>query len=386
MKITDLRAIRPFIAAALIILLAGTAAAADVDVERVRDYLEQVRRDTGVPGISIAVSLQGRIILSEGVGWAELENRVKADGRTVHNIGSVSKAMAVTAVMQLVQRGEVRLDDPIQKYAPYFPEKSHPVTIEHILTHTSGIRHYRNGEFGWNNLMEKQHFTKLEEAVAHFKDDPLLFEPGTLWSYSSHACNLLQAVIEKASGRKFEDYLILNVWEPAGMLASAFDRPTRIIPRRGRGYDRDLKGRLHNTRYVDPSYKYAGGGMISTVEDLCRFGAALNHGRLMNPETQALMLRVRIDPVLEYRPDKEPRRRDFKQALIWRIGEMDGYRVIHHGGSVKGTRTQLFIFPDPDLVVALIANSAMDTVPPSRAIARMLLAEWREVRAAPTRK
>jgi CubicO group peptidase (beta-lactamase class C family) len=135
---------------------------------------------------------------------------------------------------------------------------------------------------------------------------------------------------------------------------------------------------LRNTEYVDPSYKYAGGGMLSTVEDLCRFGSALFGGRLLKPETLALMERVRIDPVLEYVPGKDPRRRDFKQALIWRVGTLDGYRLIHHGGSVKGTRTQLFIFPEIDLVVALIANCPMDTLPPTRALARKILAGLRD--------
>jgi len=371
------RIFRSFLIAALMTATCVPIPAAEpaVDARQVRMFLEQMRNETGAPGISVAVSSGGRIILSEGVGLAELENRIPATGATVHNIGSVSKTLAVVGIMRLVELGLVKLDDPIRRYAPYFPIKSHPITIEHILTHTSGIRHYKPGEFGKNNLLEKQHFTKLEEAVAHFKDDPLLFEPGTLWSYSSHACNLLQAVIETASGVGFEDFLMLQIWEPAGMLSTSFDVPNRIVHHRGRGYDRDRRGRLRNTRYVDPSYKYAGGGMLSTVEDLCRFGIALNRGGLLKPETTALMLRVRLEKVLEYRKDRDPRPRDFEQALIWRISQLDGHKLVHHGGSVKGTRTQLFIFPDRDMVVALIANSGIDTLPATRALARLFLAK-----------
>lgn len=366
----------PIILAALFVAAQTTALPAEeaaVDACQVRRYLEQVRHETGAPGISVAVARRGRIILSEGVGMAELENRVPATGKTVHNIGSVSKTMAVVGVSRLIEQGLVKLDDPIQKYAPFFPEKSHPVTIESILTHTSGIRHYKDGEFGPGNLMEAAHFNKLEDAISHFKDDPLLFEPGSFWSYSSHACNLLQAVVENASGLGFEEYLRRNIWEPAGMLSTAFDVPSRIVHDRGRGYDRDRQGRLRNTRYVDPSYKYAGGGMLSTVEDLCRFGSALNQGRLLKPETMALMHRVRVDPVMEFRKGKDPLRRNFKQALIWRLSQLDGHRLIHHGGSVKGTRTQLFIFPELDVVVALIANTGMNTEPPTRAISRLVL-------------
>ena len=239
----------------------------------------------------------------------KLENLTPADGKTVHNVASVSKVMATVAVMQLVEKGLVGLDDAIQKYVPSFPKKRKPVTLRHILTHTSGIRHYKNGEFGPYGLREMRRFTDIEEAMQHFSEDPLLFEPGSYWMYSSHAFNLLQGVIEKASGLGFEEYMKRNVWEPAGMLASSFDVPERIVHKRGQGYVRNDEGILEHPRYADVSYKYAGGGMLTTVDDLVRLGIALNNGTLLEPETVKAMYTVQVV------------RRRFTISAEWRSGK-----------------------------------------------------------------
>ena len=148
------------------------SAQAQVDAETIENHLEQLRLSTGAPGISLTVAIRGEVVYSGGVGYAELENLTPADGKTVHNVASVSKVMATVAVMQLVEKGLVDLDDVIQKYVPSFPGKQKPVTLRRILTHTSGIRHYKNGEFGPHGLREMRRFTDIEEAMQHFSDDP----------------------------------------------------------------------------------------------------------------------------------------------------------------------------------------------------------------------
>lgn len=341
----------------------------------VEDYMEQVRYMTGVPGISVAVAVKGEMVFSKGVGYAELENRTPATGSTVHNVGSVSKVLATVAVMQLVESGKVGLDDIIQKYVPSFPEKKTRINLRRILTHTSGIRHYKRGEFGPYGLRELRRFDDIEEAMKHFCDDPLLFEPGEFWSYSSHAFNLLQGVIEKASGLKFEDYMVRNIWEPAGMLQSSFDVPERIVHKRGHGYVRDERGVLVHPRHIDVSYKYAGGGMLSTVEDLVRFGTALNDGTLLEPETVTTMYTVVVDPVVQFRADEEPVEASFKQALGWRIDtDVQGRAYINHTGTVRGTRSFIMNYPEYGLVLALQANGVpFDSRKHGAAIAQMFL-------------
>lgn len=340
-------------------LCSATTLWAQTDVQSVLPYLERVRGETGAPGISVAVAEGGQVVFSGGVGHAELDNRTPADGATVHNVGSVSKVLAAVAVMHLVEQGKVSLDDRIQRYVPSFPEKRGPITLREILTHTSGIRHYRDGEFGPHRLRSMQHFDDFTEAIKHFTEDPLLFEPGEYWSYSSHAFNLLQGVVETASGIGFEAYMQTYVWRPAGMLSSSFDVPDRIVYKRGRGYVQNSNGALVNSRYEDVSYKYAGGGMLSTVEDLVRFGMAINDGSLLEPETVAQMHAVHVDPVIQFVVDGEPRELPFKQALGWDVQtDAQGRSYISKTGTVRGTRSVVINYPDNGLVVALQANIA----------------------------
>ncbi|MBI4538999.1 MAG: beta-lactamase family protein [Gemmatimonadetes bacterium] len=333
--------------------LGGTNAAA------IRAWMEQVRDENGLPGLSVAVATDGRIVFSDGVGYAELDNRLPATGGTVHNVGSVSKVIAAIPIMQLVEQGKVALDGPIQRYVPYFPEKGKAITLRQVLTHTSGIRHYKDGEFGPYRLQEMIYFESFEESTRRWRDDPLVFEPGTYWMYSSYAFNLLHGLVESVTGIGFEAYLRRFVWEPAGMLSTQFDVPSRIVHNRGRGYERNQRGILVNTDYADVSYKYAGGGILSTVEDLVRFGTALNDGTLLKPETVADMYRVQIGPVVKaFSARGEPQPLNFGQALAWRVQtDRQGRRFTSHTGTVKGTRTYVGNYPDLNIVVALQANA-----------------------------
>ncbi|HEY6136717.1 MAG TPA: serine hydrolase domain-containing protein [Thermoanaerobaculia bacterium] len=215
------------------------------------DYLHDIWKSSGTPGISVAVAVKGEIVYAEGAGMAELENQVPATPQTVWNIGSVSKVITAVAVMQLVERGQVSLDDPIQKYVPEFPVKPEgTITIRHLLTHTSGIRHYERGDFPGTPDNENTRPSTWIEGLKIFAGDPLQFAPGTRYLYSSYAVNLLQGVVERASGQPFEQYLAENIWRPAGMAATTFDVPTRIVPRRARSY-RIVSGAPVNYFYND---------------------------------------------------------------------------------------------------------------------------------------
>ncbi len=364
------------LASLLLLASALCIAGSPVDPQQVLDYLERVRIESDVPGLSAAVALDGEIVFSGGVGYAELDNRTAQTGRTVHNIGSVSKVLAAVALMQLVERGKVDLDATIQTYLPYYPEKSKPVTVRRILTHTSGTRHYRNGEFGEHRVNSLRQYESFEEATKIWRDDPLLFEPGSHWLYSSHAMNLLHGIIETAAGESFEDYMRRHVFTPSAMLASQFDVPDRIILNRGHGYVEDDKGRYRHAFNENTSYKFAGGGMLSTVEDLVRFGHAVNAGVLLEPETVKLMHSSQLAPsVKRFVPGGEAQERDFEQALAWRIlTDEQGRKFPSHGGSVKGAKTFLANYNDYGLVVAVQGNeNGFNPQGPALAIAQMLL-------------
>ena len=365
------------LATAVVLTMPAGVVAQRVAHEQLIDYMQQIRDENDLPGLSVAVAVDGEIVFSGGVGYAELDNRTPATGRTVHNVGSVSKVLSVVGLMQLVEQGKVDLDATIQTYMPYYPEKEFPITVRQILTHTSGIRHYNGVGFGPYGLLAFRHYDTFEEATKLWRDDPLLFQPGTAWMYSSFAQNLQQGIVEAASGEDFESYLKRHVFEPAGMLATQFDVPSRIVQNRGHGYVRDEAGRLVHPPPEDPSYKYAGGGILSTAEDLVRFALAINEGRLLGAESVAEMYRLQIDPsIREGRTmSGETFPLEHEQGLAWFMRrDQAGRRYASHTGTVKGTRSFLGNFADYGVVVALQANVLpFDSLKYGEAIAQMFL-------------
>jgi CubicO group peptidase (beta-lactamase class C family) len=312
--------------------------------QRVVRMLEQTRAAAHAPAISAAVVVNDRLVWSGGVGQADLENEVPATGQTVYRVASISKPIAATAVMQLVEQNKVSLDDPIQEYVPTFPTKGDtPLTVRHVLTHTSGIRHYKPGEF-----LNHRRFHGLERAIEIFKDDPLLFAPGEKMSYSTYAFNLMAGVVETASEMDFEEYMTRHVYQKAGMTSTHFEHLDQIVPHRARGYitvGRDKQ--IRNAPYADLSIKWAGGGMISTAEDLARFHIAMNDGKLLKAETMQAM----------YTPARLNNGKPIGFGLAWRVRtDRQGVQWVYHSGGSTGATTFLLRCPERSLAVALLCN------------------------------
>jgi len=170
--------------------------------------------------------------------------------------------------------------------------------------------------------------------------------------------NLLQGVVEKASGMPFEAYMRENVWGPAGMDATQFNIPERVVRNRARSYERGDDGAVRNVLYGDLTYKFASGGMMSTAEDLVRFASALNAGRLMKTETRAQMWSSQIPGVLEWRANAEPRKMEGEQGLMWRLNkDAAGRSYVSHSGAVQHFHSCLIDYPERQLVVAVLENS-----------------------------
>lgn len=330
----------------------------------------ELRRTTRAPSVSAAVACGGKIVFSRSAGFADLESATLATPETVYNIGSVSKLITAVAVMQLVEGGKVGLDDPIQKYVPSFPDKGAPITVWHLLTHTSGIRHYRIHDFPGVNWEENHHpYASLVEAIGTFKDDPLLFRPGRYYFYTSYGVNLLQGVVEAAGGMSFEEYLRQHVWHPAAMTSTALDVAGRQVAHRARGY-RLKKGKLVPTSAVDVSYKYAGGGMLSTAEDLVRFGVAINQGKLLGPQARAQMFAPQLPVVHRFRADGPPATERFKQGLLWRlVHRPNGRTFVYECGTFNGFNTCLLDYTAEDMVVAMALNLEAGGLKPAEALA-----------------
>ncbi len=294
-----------------------------------------------VTGASVAISEGGRLQFQAGFGESDIENKVRATPETVYRLASISKVITATAVMQLVEQGKIDLDADIRTYVPEFPDKGKVVTVRHLLTHTSGVRHYKLGE-----LDNTSPFATVTASLNRFINDPLLHAPGEKETYSTYAFNLLARAVETQGGRFFREYLKENVFDKARMAASGLEVQAEIVPNRARGYL--LKGdRTVNCEFADISYKWAGGGMFSTAPDMCRFGDALLSGSLLKAQTFASMM----EP--QKLGDGKPLP---TRGLSWALGNFRGSRAIAHGGAQQGTKTFLLIVPNTKTVIAVLTN------------------------------
>jgi len=192
---------------------------------------EEIARQN-LPGLSFAVAVTGQLRYAKAFGLADMENAVPVKNTTVFRTASIAKPMTATAVMQLAEKGKLDLDAPIQKYCAAFPEKPWPITARLILGHLSGIRHY--GKPGESTGTE--HYFTITDSLKIFKDDALLFEPGTKFNYTTFGYSVLGCAVEGASGTSYDDYMLESVFRPAGMNHTRPDDLFTIIPDRARGY------------------------------------------------------------------------------------------------------------------------------------------------------
>jgi serine beta-lactamase-like protein LACTB, mitochondrial len=314
-----------------------------------------------IPGLSVAVVTDNQLRWSNGYGLADVENFVPAKSSTVYRLGSISKPITATVVMQLVERGKLDLNAPVQKYCPAFHQKQWPVTSRELLGHLGGVRHYNEKE----RVEYTTHFDSVASGLSVFKDDPLIAEPGTQFHYSSFGYNLLGCVVEGASGQSFADYIRQNIFVPAGMDHMQVDNVFALIPNRARGYAKDKDGNLENSELMDSSYKIPSGGLCSTAVDLVRFAIAIEASKLVKPETLAEMF-------------TSGKTRDGKETgygFGWGIGELDGTRMVAHGGGQSGVSTHLLLLPDKGIAVAVMCDlEEADVSRLTRSIAEILLA------------
>jgi serine beta-lactamase-like protein LACTB, mitochondrial len=296
-----------------------------------------------IPAMTVAVALGGQVIYSKGFGQADIENGVPADSQTLIRTGSIAKPLSAVAAMTLVEAGKLDLDAPVQKYCPAFPQKQWPITTRELLAHTSGIRHYKEDETD-----NTRHYANLADGFSIFAADPLLFEPGTKYSYSTYGYSVAGCVIEGASGEKFFNYLQEHVLAPAGMAHTFVDDIYTIVPHRARGYQ-FKDGKVENAGLMDSSYKIPGGGLVSTAEDIVRFDSALMEGKILKAETLKLMWTPTGVPTLQ---NGKPS----SYGIGFFILTVDGQQYVSHSGGQQGTSTDMAMLPDKKFAAAVFAD------------------------------
>jgi CubicO group peptidase (beta-lactamase class C family) len=242
-----------------------------------------------LPGHAGAVGRDSQIVYSGAAGLADLASGRKVGPTTRFRIYSVSKSIGATSAMLLVESGQLDLDAPISRYLPSLPAALRAITVRQILAHRSGVRHYRSGE--WASVSDFN-CAAPQQALPDFVNDPLLFEPGSGYQYTTFGYVLLSAVLEAAAGQPFDQLMRERFFQPAGMSATAIEGRPVAGHESASFYDRSDVGEFSPTAGIDASCKYLGGGLVSTAEDLVRFGLALLDGRLVSAESLAQMLSI----------------------------------------------------------------------------------------------
>ncbi len=338
-----MRPVKAFLPFALILLIIACNPYSQ-KIEEAEKFILQLKEKGETAGLAVAVSVDSTIIFSKGFGIANLEQQVPAtSNKTKFRIGSVSKALTSAAIGKLFYEGKIDLDKPVQEYVPYFPEKRWPTTVRQVGGHLAGIRHYRDNEF-----MLAKHFDTVREGLDIFMYDTLLSAPGERYKYSSYGWNLMSAVVEGASGENFLDYMDENIFRPLKMDNTIADINDSIIVNRSGFYSMD-DGNIINAPYVDNSYKWAGGGFISTMEDIVKFGNAMLYNKIFPEKIKDTLTTTQLTNSGD----------ETGYGIGWGTGTNKfGREFYGHGGGSVGGCGNFIVFPEEKLVIAYFTNDS----------------------------
>jgi len=285
---------------------------------------------------SALVARDGKVLLSKGYGFANLEWDVANSPASKFRLGSITKQFTAACILLLEERGKLKVDDPVKKYMADAPAAWDKVTIFNLLTHTSGIPSFTGfPDYRSTEAIE----TTPAKLVARFRDKPLEFQPGEKWNYSNSGYVLLGYLIEKISQQSYSDFVQENIFNPLGMKDSGYDSNSAIILHRASGYAPSAKGTIH-AGYIDMSIPFSAGALYSTTEDLLRWEQGLMGGKLLSAASLAKMT--------------TPFKNDYAFGLA--VHAVNGHKVIEHGGGIEGFNTEIAYYPEDKLTVVVLAN------------------------------
>ncbi len=336
-------------------------------VTRVEEYMQAQARVNRFSG-SVLLARQGTPIVAKGYGWANAEWEIANTPQTKFRIGSVTKQFTSMAVMQLQERGRLKVQDPICNYVTPCPDAWKPVTIHHLLTHTSGIPSYTDSPNYVKTMMVPK---TVDEMVAGFRDLPLEFEPGSQFKYDNSGYFLLGVLLEKVTGKKYEDVLREQIFAPLGMKDTGYDRSDVILSRRATGYAR-RGSEIVNAPYLDMVQPFAAGALYSTVEDLLKWDQALYTDTLLPAAARTALF--------------TPFKSDYAYGWTVRAPSPQNFehRQIMHGGGINGFSSMIIRLPDDRVTAIVLANNQQS--PTGRIAADMLAISFGRPYQAPVER
>ncbi len=328
----------------MVILLAASTTFAQTKAAKIDALVQQYVANRQFNG-SVLVAEKGQVIFKKGYGMANMEWNIPNAPDTKFRLGSITKQFTAMLIMQLVEKGKLKLSGKVTDYLPDYPKANgDKITIHHLLTHTSGIPNYTSFPKFFETVSREP--VTPESFIKRFDSMPLDFEPGTKFSYSNSGYFLLGVLIEKVTGKSYADVLTENILKPAQLANTGYDLFSPILPKRATGYEKKNGGYV-NSPYLDMTIPYAAGSMYSTVEDLYRWDQALYTDKLLSASGKATMYIPFLDGY----------------AYGWgvrnaKIGQLkDSLLLIEHTGGINGFNTIISRLPKDKQLVVLLNNT-----------------------------
>ena len=256
---------------------------------QIESWAIEFKEKYNLTGLQLSISKNRNNIFSNGYGYSDVQLKKEVNNQTQFRIASVSKTMTAAAIMQLYSKGLLDLNANIQEYVPEFPIKEHPITVKQVAGHLAGIRDYYGKSL--DEIFVQEHYNSLSEALEIFKSDPLVVKPGSKFLYSSFNYTLLGAAIENISKKNYLDYMHHNIWKPLNMYNTYGEVKDSIMPNKSKFYYPDGEEAIP----YDLSYSYATGGLLSTTDDLVKFGASIINDNIFDETIKKEMFQNQLD-------------------------------------------------------------------------------------------
>lgn len=328
-------------------IFCASAAARGDEIDR---YIEAQIRKLHFPGVSLAVVRDGRVVKGKGYGLANIETDFAATPQTVYEIGSLTKQFTAAALLILVEEGKISLNDKITKYFPDATENWRNISVRHLLNHTSGIQnHVAVPDYMdiFKTSVTGKTFPRREDLLKEFYKLPSEFAPGETWAYDNTGYYLLGIIVEKASGKDFWQFLDERIFKPLKMNATRNTDTRQVVPRRAAGYEWTGE-KFENRPVLPPFVAFSAGALLSTVEDLAKWDAALYGERLLKKSSFAEMWTAAKTNNGELPP--------FNYGFGWFVDSYNNHRFVQHSGGTPGFSSVIYRFLDDRLTVIVLTN------------------------------
>jgi CubicO group peptidase (beta-lactamase class C family) len=334
-----------------ILLLANTLSlhlwSQESQTKTIKTFLEKEYPENR-PGAVILISKNNQIIFKEAFGLADLKKKKPIQTDMVFQIGSMTKQFTSVAILQLVELGKVSLDDPIQNYVKYFPQKKYPVTIHHLLSQTSGIPEFFDIDEEETYLLSQEHTP--EQLISYYKSQPLEFEPGTKFQYSNSNYPLLGVVIEIVSGMSLKEYFRVNLFEPLEMSSTSLWYNDEMKTKRiAKGY-RSYQGKLISSPKIVGSVPYAAGAIVSSVDDLLVWNREIKNKTILTDFV--------VESLITEKRTTSGAGTGYGYGFF--IKDLLGHKTIQHGGNLYGFTSSGLYLPTQYLFVCILSNKSLE--------------------------